>query len=149
MGFDMYHYQECGLNNIWLVNGYDTVDIEGYGDCTAINDVKGLDRAIACDLVYNKPLLTGAEFRFLRKNLELSQKALSDLIGKDEQAIARWEKAVRVPKQADRMLRAFVMDFYQEQTGLIALIKRLRDIDEQAYNERHFRDDQNTWKVAA
>ena len=99
----MYHYTESGLNNVWLVNGY-TVETTPYGKGVRIEDVEGLNKSIAARLVNDKPHLTGAEFRFLRKELDLSQAALAKIVGKDAQSVARWKKA-RVPKMADRMMR--------------------------------------------
>lgn len=145
----MYHYTESGLDNIWLINGYCIIVDEDYGECVSISDVTGLNRAIGHDLVFNKPSLTGAEFRFLRKELDLSQKALADLMGKDEQSIARWEKSAKAPKYADRMLRALVLDFYGEKISLLALIDRIRDIDEQEWMAQKFEDDASGWKKSA
>jgi DNA-binding transcriptional regulator YiaG len=145
----MYQYRESGLDTVWLVNGYTIIDDEEFGECVSITDTRGSHKAIAHDLIFNKPTLTGAEFRFLRKELELSQKALADLLGKDEQAVARWEKAHKAPAQADRMLRVLVLDYYNEHVKLIELINRIRDIDEQNHAEQHFRDDKTGWKKAA
>lgn len=145
----MYQYRESGLDTVWLVNGYTIIDDEDFGECVSITDTRGLHKAIAQDLIFNKPSLTGAEFRFLRKELELSQKALADLLGKDEQAVARWEKTKKAPAQADRMLRVLVLDYYNEHVKLIELINRIRDIDEQIQFEQHFKDDETGWKKAA
>lgn len=54
--------------------------------------------------------LTGTEFRFLRKELDLSQHRLADLIGTTEQTVALWEKRGKIPKTADRMLRAIYLE---------------------------------------
>jgi DNA-binding transcriptional regulator YiaG len=145
----MYLYRESGLNTVWLVNGYTIIEDEEFGECVSVTDTRGLHKAIAHDLIFNKPTLTGAEFRFLRKELELSQKALADLLGKDEQAVARWEKAKKAPTQADRMLRVLVLDYYNVHVKLIELINRIRDIDEQNQVEQHFKDDETGWKKAA
>lgn len=145
----MYHYQESGLNNIWLVNGYDIIDDPDYGECVSITDVAGLNRAIAHNLIFNKPTLNGSEFRFLRKELDLSQKALADLLGNDEQAVARWEKKGKVPKWADRLLRACLIEFYGEDTGILELIARIKNIDEKDQEKEMFEDYDTGWKRAA
>ncbi len=144
----MYHYQECGLNNIWLVNGYAVENIEGYGECVSISNIEGLQKAIGKNIINNKPRLTGSEFRFLRKELDLSQIALAELIGNDEQAIARWEKTGKVPKWADRLMRIFVQDYYGE-TGVRSLIERVRHIDHKEQERQLFEDDVSGWKKAA
>jgi DNA-binding transcriptional regulator YiaG len=145
----MYHYRECGLRNIWLKNGYEVVHDEEYGKCVSFNDIDGLQKAISLDLVNNKPRLTGAEYRFLRKELDLSQAALSDLLGNDEQAVARWEKTGKVPKWADRLMRLFVEDHYGNPTGVRKLIERVRNLDIAKQEKRFFEDSGNQWKVAA
>ena len=70
----MYHYAECGLSNVWLLNGYRQHAIP-YGDAVVVEHVENLHRAIALTLVHRKPHLSGAEFRFLRKELGLSPPA--------------------------------------------------------------------------
>ena len=65
----MYHYRECGLPNVYLVNGYREIKTpEGSG--IAIEDVEGLHMAIARDIVDTKPILSGPEVRFIRKFLD-------------------------------------------------------------------------------
>lgn len=144
----MYQYQESGLDNVWLVNGYSVIDDPDYGECVSISDTLGLHKAIAHNLIFNKPRLTGAEFRFLRKELDLSQKALSDLFGNEEQAVARWEKTGKVPKWADRLLRACLIEFYGEETGILELVQRIKDIDEREQEQEIFEDNAG-WKRAA
>jgi len=102
----MYHYTESGLPNVWLVNGY-TVHDTPYGKGVSINDLEGLHRAIGQALV-SKPRLSGAEIRFLRKELGCSQKALAEIIGTSEQTVSLWERdRGQMPSAADRILRLF------------------------------------------
>jgi hypothetical protein len=54
----MYQYQESGLDNVWLVNGYSVIDDPDYGECVSISDTLGLHKAIAHNLIFNKPRLT-------------------------------------------------------------------------------------------
>ncbi|WP_201779592.1 helix-turn-helix domain-containing protein [Azospirillum thiophilum] len=87
----MYHYTECGLPNVWLANGVKP-HATPYGEAMVIENVEGLHRAIGMQLVHRKPYLTGCEFRFLRKELDLSQNALAGYFGNDAQSVALWEK---------------------------------------------------------
>lgn len=100
----MLRYNEYGLRNVWLRNGY-TMKQTRYGKAVVIQDVEGLHRVIA-KVLTRKPKLSGAEFRFLRKEMGLSQEALGRIFGCHTQTIARWEKNMaHLPKLADRMLR--------------------------------------------
>ncbi|MBK7001681.1 MAG: hypothetical protein IPH35_17395 [Rhodoferax sp.] len=67
----MYHYTESGLQNVWLANGYKIRKCED-GDAVAIADVYGLNTVIGRHIA-TKSYLSGKEFRFLRKELDLSQ----------------------------------------------------------------------------
>ncbi len=102
----MHHYMGCGLPNVYLQGGFEVVSTP-YGEGVSIQDIDGLHAAIGQVVVCNPAALTGAEFRFLRQELELSQAALGDLLGRDEQTVARWEKgkSKKVDPAADRLLR--------------------------------------------
>lgn len=147
----MYHYKECGLNDVWLENGY-SFKKTPYGEALFVIDVKGLHRLIAKRLVFHKPSLSGTEFRFLRKELDMSQSSLAHLIGKDVQSVARWEKQSRVPKMAERMLRMVYRDCTDgDQVGgtLKEIVDRLNKIDQQAYAKMKFERGSHSWKAMA
>jgi DNA-binding transcriptional regulator YiaG len=100
----MYHYTDGGLRNIWLANGYEREETP-YGKALTIQDLPGLTRAICKALVRKNSKLTGAEFRYLRQAMLMSQASLGRTLGRTDQAIAGWEKNSKVPKFADQMLR--------------------------------------------
>jgi len=100
----MYHYTDGGLRNIWLANGYERVETP-YGKALTIQDLPGLTRAICKALIRKNSKLTGAEFRYLRQAMLMSQASLGRTLGRTDQAIAGWEKNSKVPKFADQMLR--------------------------------------------
>ena len=102
----MYHYTDGGLRNIWLANGYERVKTR-YGKALTIQDLPGLTRAICKALIRKNSKLTGAEFRYLRQAMLMSQASLGRTLGRTDQAIAGWEKNSKVPKFADQMLRVF------------------------------------------
>ena len=70
----MYHYEECSLSHIWLCNGYTIEQDEEYGELVSIHSVHDLHNAIGLHLITNKLELNGEEIRFLRKEMNLSQK---------------------------------------------------------------------------
>jgi len=105
----MYHYVESGLPNVWLSNGY-VVKKTSYGEALGITDVQGLHDTIGKALAEKSSPLTGAEFRFLRKELGLSQERLGDIVGLTSQAVAIWEKTGKIPTVSDRYLRGLYLE---------------------------------------
>ena len=85
---ETYHYTECGLDNVYLVNGFELKDSR-----LRIHDIEGLHCAIGRWLVSTRKRLSGGEIRFLRHELELSQANLAFLLGVDERTVLRWENA--------------------------------------------------------
>ena len=100
----MYKFEDADLRNVWLANGY-TKKKTRYGEAVAIENVAGLTRAICFALVKKPGRLSGAEFRYLRLNMDLSQSSLAKLFGNTEHAVAIWEKKGSVPLWADKHLR--------------------------------------------
>ena len=139
-----YHYTECGLNNVWLINGFSRVKTP-YGPGLIIDDIEGLHRAIANVLVRDKLRWSGGEFRFIRKELNMSQKSLADIFGKDVQTIARWEKSGRVPKMADRFLRTIYRDHSDGSESIIKLVARLNELDQKNYSKLSFDKERKGW----
>ncbi len=124
----MYHYAECGLPNVWLRNGF-VVKETAYGEAVAIEDVEGLHQEIGRMLAEQSGPLTGAEFRFLRKELELSQDSLAEIIGKSSQAVALWEKNDKVPMLADRLLRGLYLEATTGNARLMEAITHINRLD--------------------
>jgi DNA-binding transcriptional regulator YiaG len=87
-----------------LANGYEREETP-YGKALTIQDLPGLTRAICKALIRKNSKLTGAEFRYLRQAMLMSQASLGRTLGRTDQAIAGWEKNSKVPKFADQMLR--------------------------------------------
>lgn len=142
-----YHYTESGLRNIWLASGFEIVQTN-YGEGVAVHDIEGLHRAIG-EALAKKAWITGAELRFLRKEMDLSQSALGRLLGTTDQAVAKWEKTGRVPKTADRMIRLVYLEHICGNVPIRATIERINDTDH-AENERMTAEESNTgWRIAA
>jgi hypothetical protein len=68
----MYHFTDGGLRNVWLQNGFE-IKQTAYGESVSIEHVDGLTRAICTALIRKKSRLTGAEFRYIRTTMLLSQ----------------------------------------------------------------------------
>lgn len=100
-----YRYTMCGLDNIFLLNGYvvETHDGEEY---VSIKDRDGLHKAIGRYLIRHRKGLAPKEIRFLRKTMDLTQAELAEKLGNDSQSVARWEKGIcEMPGMADKLLR--------------------------------------------
>lgn len=142
-----YHYTESGLRNIWLLSGYDVVETS-YGPGIAIHDVAGLHRAIGEELA-KKSRITGAELRFLRKEMDMSQRALGQLLGVTDQAVAKWEKTGRTPRTADRMIRLIYLEHIKGNVRIISTIERINDTDQDQYTRMTAEESDGRWRVAA
>jgi DNA-binding transcriptional regulator YiaG len=145
----MYHYTECGLRNVWLANGYAERKTP-YGKGVAIDNLQGLHRAIAQQLVRLPRPLKGAEFRFLRKELDLSQAALAEYLGCSIQALARWEKGKsRIAKPAERLLRALFRESDEGNVRIRELVERIGRGGAPERAKLEFTRRRGEWKAAA
>lgn len=124
----MYHFTDGGLRNVWLSNGY-VEHKTPYGNGVSFHDLDGLVVAI-CRALCKKPgKLTGAEFRYIRAALLLSQKSLGKLFGYTEQAVAKWEKYGKVPKVVDAALRMIFIERHDGNKKVTAAVDMLNAID--------------------
>jgi len=140
----MYHYTSCGLPNVWLKNGYEARRTP-YGKAVAIHNLDGLHRTIARTIIAHRPRLSGAEFRFLRKELELSQASLARLFGNDAQSVALWEKRGKVPIWADRLLRGLYRATVEGDVPLRRMIDELNALAERTTTHLTFEDTRKGW----
>lgn len=123
-----YHYTTCGLDDVYLLNGFEVQKFGGQ-EAVAIHDIDGLHRVIALTLVQQEARITGKEFRFLRIELDLSQKALGIWFDLTDQAIARWEKKDAVPPWADAVIRALYVESLGEDSKVGQVLEMLAQVD--------------------
>jgi DNA-binding transcriptional regulator YiaG len=144
----MYHYTECGLRNVWLENGY-SVQKTRYGKGVAIHDVEGLHRLIG-KTIARKPKMTGAELRFLRKEMGMSQSAMALVLGTSEQTVSLWERGGCIPKTADRLARLLYLEHMGNNPRIRELIDRLNEEDSvRESGKLTFAERAGHWKAAA
>ncbi len=125
----MYRWDDMGLKNIWLANGYRFHETP-YGDGVSFEDVEGLTRAVCLALARKPGKLTGTELRYLRQSgLGMSQPSLGKVLGVDAQSVARWEKSGKLPKWANRMVRLVYEAHADGNTAIRRVVERINDID--------------------
>lgn len=140
----MYHYVESGLPNVWLSNGF-VVKETPYGEAVAITDVQGLHDTIGKALAEKPADLTGAEFRFLRKELGLSQDRLASIVGMTGQSVAIWEKTDSVPRVHDRYLRGLYLEAKTGEADLMAAINKINDLEHEIFMLNLELEFEGTW----
>jgi len=87
-----YHYTECGLDNVVIADAdFDIVDDDGE-KIIQIPAVGMLHKAIAEGLINQSGALSGAEIRFLRTEMGMTQAELAKLLHRDTQSVGRWER---------------------------------------------------------
>lgn len=149
----MLKYDDCGLRNVWLKNGFRYEEIEGHGKCLTIADINGLHLSIAHHLVNYRTRLSGAEIRFLRVEMGMAQKRLADCLGVDEQTISLWERSKRRPTvAAERMLRLLYLEHADGKTKIAKMIAQWNDTDRQEMEEETkqvFQETAEGWRMAA
>jgi len=146
-----YHFTECGLDNVYLLNGFHIHETES-GKGISFEDLEELHRAIALHLVRCDTHLSGKEFRFLRKELDASQEMIARLFGVDAQSVARWEKGQSDLKPlADRMIRLLYMEQILGNPKVKNLLDLVATLSEQGDGEppKHFKYMDGEWRVAA
>jgi putative transcriptional regulator len=145
---DPYHYTECGLDDVYLLNGYKRHQTP-YGDGVAVENAAGLHKAIAEYICFNKATLNGKEIRFLRKLLDLTQAELAVWLACDQQSVARWEKGkTEVNGAADRLMRTL----YLAHCGGVdvpKLINTVAALDAKIEERQVFEFTSEEWKAAA
>lgn len=101
-----YHYQESGLDNVYL-EGTDVCQCPACKEeIVSIHAVPELHNLIGKALTEKKSMLTGREIRFLRKNAGLSAKKFAGMIGVDNATVCRWENGEQNhASQNDRLIR--------------------------------------------
>lgn len=146
----MFHYTSCGLRGIWLRNGYVETKTD-YGEAIAINDVEGLHKAIGINLVKNRKRLSGAEVRFLRKELDWSQRKLGEILGVSENTVRGWENhRIKISNPADRLLRGLYQETVDGDGKFRELVRHISMIDrKELANRLELEETSQGWKKAA
>ncbi|WP_211217661.1 helix-turn-helix domain-containing protein [Novispirillum itersonii] len=146
---DGFHYTQCGLDYIWLLNGY-TVEETRWGRAVSVQDADGLHQAIGRAIVGGGQRLRGQEVRFLRARLKLSQDGLAVLLGSTRGSVARWEAEPdkAIPGTADHGLRMLYVLKMQEHPLICQITDLLAELDERTHGSAGpvpFRQNDGAW----
>ena len=99
------HYTACGLDDVYLLDGYAIADTP-YGRGVTIRNLDGLHDAIAANIVLRHQPIAARELRFLRKQMEMTQEEFAAALGVSAQSVARYEKGqTEIPGPVDRLAR--------------------------------------------
>jgi putative transcriptional regulator len=127
---NLYHYTESGLDDVYLVNGFEYLESGGRRQ-VMIKDIEGLHKAIGRYLVFYKRSLTGREFRFLRHEMGMSQKTLATFLNVTEQTINRWETGKsEIPGAALSLARLLYEEHIDEKSEIRVMLKRIADLED-------------------
>lgn len=149
-----FHYTACGLDDIYLCNGY-TIHETDYGRGVSIKHLDKLHQAISLHLVLGRKSLSPTEFRFLRKQLDQTQNELADCLGVDGQTVARYEKGdTGIPSPADRLLRVIYILSLIPASARAKLLDEIMDLmkkedDEVRPQPAYFKSTSRGWLEAA
>lgn len=142
----MHHYTQCGLDNVWLENGF-TVISTPYGKGLAIEDAIGLHQVLALDLTKKKGSITGKELKFLRIVIDLSQEGLGRLLGATEQSVSLWERTGKVPKNSDSLTRMLVSEKLNGNCKVTEIIERINTVERICNQRIVARETKHKWRA--
>ncbi len=105
-----YHYTECGLNNV-IIEGLNVFPDDEGDDVVEIPFINELHLAIASGIVMHDQGISGAELRFLRSEMGMTQAELAALVHKDKQTVGRWERAEwEIDSTSETIIRRFAIE---------------------------------------
>lgn len=138
-----YRYTECGLDEVFLLNGFDREVIDGE-EYLSIHDLDELHAAIGVFLIRNRKKLGPKELRFLRTEMGLSQKELAEAINATEQQVGRWEReSCGMAGPADRLVRLLYAMSVMTEEERAAFTKNMIAAMDEEFSARQPRESQD------
>lgn len=124
---ELFHYVESGLPNVYL-SGIEVEECpNGHGESPSIPRLPELHELIAEAVCLKPSLLTGAEARFLRKELGMKAKDWAAYLHVDAATLSRWENGEQaIVPMTDVFLRSSYLLLRSSQNG-VALRDDLRE----------------------
>lgn len=122
------HYTASGLDYVYLVNGFSIEEDPDYGRIVTVDAPDDLHRAIGLHIITKERPLTGAEFRFLRKQMKLTQAQLAERFrGANVQTIANYEKGRKIPPASEQLMRMIFLLWLIPPDTRAAVVKEIND----------------------
>jgi putative transcriptional regulator len=122
------HYTQCGLDNVFLLNGFEWTSLQGGEEALRIEDIEGLHKAIAKAIVDSPEPLDAQTF------LDMAQRQVGVMLELTEDAVSLWERAKSpIPRSADIVLRAMAQEHCNGNTRVSALIERFNQLDREVH----------------
>ena len=121
----VYHYRECGLDNV-LLEGLPVCTDDAGEEVVTIPNLTGLHRAILLGVLDKESGLQPRELRFVRTELGLTQAEVAALVGKDAQTVGRWERGeTAIEPAAETVVRVLA---HQHLGGDSCAVPRIEDL---------------------
>lgn len=148
---DKLHYTACGLDYVYLFDGFDLYEDEDGDISYAIHNAEKLHEAIAYGVITEVPHLRGMELRFLRSFLKVSQGCLAKCLKRTRAMVANWEKNPEgdLPDQTEILLRMFVMEHLKGNTTLKRMFRILESIENSQDGELLLENKKDHWDIKA
>jgi len=146
----MYHYKSCGLPNVFLQNGY-TRRKTNYGEAIAIDNIAELHKSIGLTICETPGKISEDELRFIRKELDMSQKRLADWLDVKEVTYRKWESKNEtscISGPAERLLRALYRESITGDGHIRTMIETLNNLDKKIDpSDMRFEESEGEWKL--
>lgn len=140
----MYHYKMCGLDNVWLENGY-TAKETRYGKGVSVANADQLHALLATVVAKKEGRLTGKELKFLRNFLCLSQRRVGEMLGCSEQSVSLWERNDNVPVAEEALIRSCVLEKVNGNAKVSEMIDRMNTVDRLVHRQILARSTREHW----
>lgn len=143
-----YQYKESGLDNVYLMNGYEYSEGQGSSRAVIIHDIDKLHDAIGRYLINERKALVGDEIKFLRHELGMSQNVLARLLDVTEQTVRRWEQdKLPVPRTADAILRKVYAEKIGGNEKISEILQRIADLEDAIDNAMILEEANDEWEI--
>lgn len=141
-----YHFLECGLDYVYLLNGYEITQDADFGESVTIYNADKLHREIARTVLLYREKLGGQEIKFFRSLLRLTQEQLANKFGYTRETVVRWESGnSEIPETVDWLLRIIVWEKYLDEAKTVGFFEEHKK-ERTHYTMLNMVEAKNTWE---